>query len=513
MPFDSDKADRAVKFVRALRHTKGKWAGTKFQLQHWQEQIIRDLFGTVKNDGSRQYRTAYIEVPRKNGKSEMAAAIVLYLLFADNEEGAEVYSAAAERDQASLVFDTAAKMVRNGSLSSRCKIIDSTKRIVYYKTGSLYHAISADARSKHGFNAHGVIYDELHVAPNRDLWDVLATSMGAREQPLMVAITTAGYDRTSICWELHSYAVDIFEGRAEDPSFYPCIYAADENDDWEDEDVWSKANPNLEQSVSLDFLRQEYKRAKQIPAYQNTFRRLYLNQWVTQAVRWLDMESWRACGDMPDEEVLKNNTGWLALDLSSTTDLSALVLAVPDDEGVIHVKLWCWCPEENIVLRSDRDKVPYEYWVQQGWLEATPGNVVDYQWIRKKINDLKEEYSHIQGVAYDRWGATQLSIQLEQEDGIYVLPHGQGYKDMSPAMKQTEQRILSKQIRHGNNPVLEWAINNVSVVSDPSENIKADKSKSTERIDPAIALIMAVGTVVGTEKTESKYETEGMTIL
>ena len=230
--FSRKKADWAIEFIARLKHTKGEWAGKPFLLQKWQKMFLKELFGRVKDDGLRQYQTAYLEIPRKNGKSELAAAIALFLLFGDNEPGAEIYSAAADREQASLVFNAAAQMVRNDPvLSGMCKIIDSQKRIVFYETGSFYRAISAEAYSKHGFNAHAVIYDEIHSAPNRDLWDVLSTSMGARTQPLMLGITTAGYDRNSICWELHDYGQKIIDGVVEDPTFFPLIFAADEEDE------------------------------------------------------------------------------------------------------------------------------------------------------------------------------------------------------------------------------------------------------------------------------------------
>lgn len=296
--FSDERANRALQFISALTHTKDKWAGKDFEPRPWQVAIIRELFGRMRAEDSsrRAYRTCYIEIPRKNGKSELAAALALYGLVGDRVVGAEVYSAAADSDQAALVFDVAAQMVRNDPvLSARLKIIDSRKRIVDHQTGSFYRAISAEAYSKHGFNASMVIYDELHAAPQRDLWDVLTTSMGTRDNPMVVAITTAGYDRHSICWEQHDYARKILDGVVVDPTFYPVIYAAPEGADWTDENVWRHANPALEDFRDIDEMRSLAHKAKEIPALQNTFRRLYLNEWTEQSVRWIDMAAWDAC--------------------------------------------------------------------------------------------------------------------------------------------------------------------------------------------------------------------------
>lgn len=505
--FSKEKAGWAVEFISRLTHTRGEWAGQPFNLQKWQEKIIRELFGRVQRDGMRQYRTAYIEVPRKNGKTELAAAIALFMLFGDGEPGAEIYSAAADREQASLVFNAAASMVRhNKALSSLCKIIDSQKRIVYYKTNSFYRAISAEAYSKHGFNAHAVIYDELHVAPNRELWDVLQTSMGARRQPLMLAITTAGYDRNSICWEQHEYARKITEGIVKDKTFLPIIYSAGQDEDWTDERVWRDANPNLGVSIKLDFLRQECRKALEIPAYQNTFRRLYLNQWTTQETRWIDMKKWDACSDEPI--IPRGAPCYLGLDLSSTIDITSASLFCPETGAVLN---WSWIPQENMIARERRDRIPFSQWERQGWITATPGNAVDYGFIRKKINDIKAEYPGLQVVGYDPWNATQLAIQLEQEDGMAVIPIRQGFQTLSPACKELERRILEGKLSHGGNPVLRWAADNVVVVSDPNDNIRPMKNKATERIDPIVSLIIAIAAWQNTEDhSVSVYETRGV---
>lgn len=511
--YSKEKADAAIKFISALTFTKGEWAGRPFILQPWQKKFIRKLFGYVNKDGTRRYRTAYLEIPRKNGKSELAAAIALYLLFADGEPGAEIYSAAADREQASLVFNAAATMVRKSkSLSKISRIIDSQKRIVFYKKNSFYRAISSEAYSKHGFNPHAVVYDELHVAPNRDLWDTLQTSMGARRQPLMLAITTAGYDRNSICWEVHEYARQVRDGVIKDPSFLPVIYSADPEDDWTDEKVWAKANPNLGVTIKLDFLRQECQRAKEIPAYQNTFRRLYLNQWTQQDTRWIDMEAWRECGGKVDYEELANLRCWAGVDLSTTTDISSCALVFePDSDGVVHVLSYNWVPRENIAARVRRDRVPYDLWAQQGHITATEGNVIDYDYIRIAITDeIKRRFPLLQVVGYDPWNATKWAIDLESE-GVPVMEVRQGFKTMSPACKELERLIIGRKLRHNNNPVLTWAMNNLVVAQDPAGNIKPAKDKSTERIDPAVAVIIAISTMLQSEAPEeSAYESRGV---
>jgi len=511
--FSRKKAEWAVDFVSRLTHTKGEWAGQPFNLQKWQKRFVRELFGRTNKDGTRQYRTAYVEVPRKNGKTEMAAAIALYMLFGDGEPGAEIYSAAADREQASLVFNAAATMVRNNqALSSICKIIDSQKRIVCYKTNSFYRAISAEAYSKHGFNAHAVIYDELHVAPNRDLWDVLQTSMGARRQPLMLAITTAGYDRNSICWELHEYARQVKEGTVRDPTFLPLLYSADHDDDWTDEKVWAKANPNLGVTIKLEFLRQECQRAQEIPAYQNTFRRLYLNQWVHQETRWIDMGAWRECVGRVDYKKLAGLRCWAGVDLSTTTDISSCaVVFEPDEDGIVHVLSYSWVPRDNIAARVRRDRVPYDMWAREGYITATDGNVIDHDWIRVTIRDeIKSRFPLLQAVGYDPWNATKWAIDLEN-DGVPVMEVRQGFKTMSPACKEFERLIIGRKLRHDNNPVLTWAMDNLVVTQDPAGNIKPAKDKSTERIDPAVAMVIAISTMLQSDTpVESAYENRGV---
>jgi phage terminase large subunit-like protein len=501
-----------VEFINGLTHTKGKFAREPFNLRPWQRKIVSNLFKVNKRTGLRQYRTSLLMLPRKNGKSEMAAAIALYGLLADNEIGAEVYSAAADRDQASLVFNVAAEMVRNDpELDGMCDILDSTKRIVHRKTGSVYRAISSEAYTKHGFNASMVIADELHAWPNRELWDVLTTSMGARTQPLTFAISTAGYDRHSILYELYSHAQNVLENPAIDPTFLPIIFEAPKDADWTDEKVWKKANPALGDFRSLDEMRVMADRAKAIPAQENTFRRLYLNQWTEQAERWMPMTAWDACKVDIDWDAMRRRKCYVGMDLSSTRDLTALVAVFPDDDGFDVLPMF-FVPADNIREREQRDRVPYAQWKRDEFLIATPGNVVDYEYIRKVLHEWSKLYD-LKEIAYDPWNATDLVTRLSEQDGFSCEPLRQGYASLSAPTKALEAAIVGKELRHDGHPVLRWCLGNVAVESDPAGNLKPSKKVSTERIDGVIALVMAVERMTRDKQPDSVYLTRGVRTL
>lgn len=515
--YDKDAADFAVMFIESLCHTKGTWAGKKFELIDWQERIIRDLFGVLKPNGYRQFNTAYVEIPKKQGKSELAAAVALLLCCGDGEERAEVYGCAADRQQATIVFDVAADMVRMcPALNKRVKILASQKRIIYEPTNSFYQVLSAEAYSKHGFNIHGVVFDELHTQPNRKLFDVMTKGSGdARMQPLYFLITTAGTDTNSICYETHQKAKDILDGRKIDPTFYPVIYGADESDDWTDPAVWRKANPSLDITVGIDKVEAACNSAKQNPGEENSFRQLRLNQWVKQAVRWMPMEKWDACAFPIDEDELEGRVCYGGLDLSSTTDITAFVLVFPplDEEDKYIVLPYFWVPEDTLDLRVRRDHVPYEVWEKQGRLETTEGNVIHYGYIEKFIQRLGEKFN-IREIAFDRWGAVQMVQNLEVI-GFTVVPFGQGFKDMSPPTKELMKLVLEKRIAHGGHPVLRWMMDNIYIRTDPAGNIKADKEKSTEKIDGAVATIMALDRAIrcGNDTGESVYDTRGLLVF
>ena len=515
--YDKSTADYAVAFIENLCHTKGTWAGKPFELIDWQEQIIRDLFGTLKPNGYRQFNTAYIEIPKKQGKSELAAAVALLLTCGDGEERAEVYGCAADRQQAAIVFDVAADMVRMcPALSKRVKILASQKRLIYTPTNSFYQVLSAEAYSKHGFNIHGVVFDELHTQPNRKLFDVMTKGSGdARMQPLYFLITTAGTDTHSICYETHQKAKDIIEGRKIDPTFYPVIYGADESDDWTDPKVWKKANPSLDITVGIDKVKAACESAKQNPGEENAFRQLRLNQWVKQAVRWMPMEKWDKCAFAVDEDELEGRVCYGGLDLSSTTDITAFVLVFPplDEEDKYVILPYFWIPEDNLTLRVNRDHVPYDVWERQGYLQTTEGNVVHYGFIEQFIERLGERFN-IREIAFDRWGAVQMVQNLEGM-GFTVVPFGQGFKDMSPPTKELMKLVLEQKIAHGGHPVLRWNMDNIYIRTDPAGNIKADKEKSTEKIDGAVATIMALDRAIrcGNDHGASVYDERGLLII
>ncbi len=515
--YDKDAADYAVMFIESLCHTKGTWAGKPFELIDWQEQIIRDLFGVLKPNGYRQFNTAYIEIPKKQGKSELAAAVALLLLCGDGEERAEVYGCAADRNQAKIVFDVAVDMVRFcPALSKRVKILESQKKITYLPTNSSYQVLSADVANKHGFNTHGVIFDELHTQPNRKLFDVMLQGSGdARMQPLYFLITTAGNDTNSICYEVHQKAIDIAEGRKVDPTFYSVIYGAAEDEDWTDPKVWKKANPSLGITVGIDKVKAACESAQQNPGEENAFRQLRLNQWVKQSVRWMPMDKWDACAFLVSEDDLEGRICYGGLDLSSTTDITAFVLVFPplDEEDKYYILPYFWIPEETLDLRVRRDHVPYDLWERQGTLMTTEGNVVHYGYIEKFIERLGEKFN-IREIAFDRWGAVQMVQNLEGM-GFTVVPFGQGFKDMSPPTKELMKLVLEEKIAHGGHPVLRWMMDNIFIRTDPAGNIKADKEKSTEKIDGAIATIMGLDRAIrcGNDTGASVYDSRGLLFI
>ncbi len=479
----------AVRFFEEnLTHAKGELGGKPFLLEPWQKDYVRQLFGQLRPDGMRQYRTSLLAIPRKNGKSTLCAGIALKLMF-DGEPGAEIYSCAADRDQARLVFEMAKVCVENSpKLRSRLRVFRNS--IVREETHTTYKALSAEAFTKHGLNAHGVIFDELHAQPGRELVDVMATSQGARRQPLLVYITTAGYDRKSVCWEIWKYAEAVQSGAITDDTFLPAIFAAAPDADWKDEKTWAVANPNLGVSIKLDFLRSECQRAVEVPAYENTFRQLYLNQWTEQDTRWLRMDHW-AQGNKPCPVSLEGRECWAGLDLASTFDTTALVLLFPLDDGTFWVQPYFWIPEENAAQRERRDKVPYLTWARQGHLKMTQGNVTDFDIVRADINALAKRYQ-IRQLAIDRWNATQLATQL-QGDGVNVAGFGQGYASMSPAAKQLEAWAVAGRLLHGGHPVMAWQAGNVAIQQDANGNIKPSKARSTERIDGMVCLAMCCG--------------------
>ena len=514
--YDKKKADRAVTFIENLCHTKGKWAGTPFWLLPWQEQLIRDIFGIVKPDGNRQFRTAFVEICKKVGKSELAAAVALYLLYADNEPSAEVYGAAADRQQASIVFDVAKQMVEmSPALMKRSKLMGATKRIVNYSNAGYYQVLSAEVGGKHGFSVSGLVFDEIHTQPNRQLYDVLTKgSSDARQNPLHFIITTAGNDRHSIAYELHTKAVDILEGRRVDPTFYPVVYGLKDDEDWEDEANWYKVNPSLGYTVDIERLRDACREAKQNPADEITFKWLRCNMWVSSTVAWIPDAIYMRGNEPIDMDALAGRDCYAGLDLSSTGDITALVLIFPprDEEEKYVLLPYFWIPEETIPRRVKANSVPYDIWEKQGYIMSTEGNVIHYDFIEKFIMDLSEKY-HILEIAVDRWNATQMIQNLEGE-GFTIVPFGQGFSSMSAPTKEFYRLLMEGRIIHGGNPVLRWMAGNVVIDTDPAGNIKVTKAKSKEKIDGIVAAIMALDRCIRQEgQSGSVYDERGLLVF
>lgn len=515
--FDERKARRVVHFIENLKHTKGAFRGQPFHLLDWQRSLVEDIFGTVNENGTRQYRRAYLEIPKKNGKSELGAAIALNMLVNDDEARAEVYSCASDRQQAGIVFDVAADMVtQNPALQKRIKVIPSTRRMVYMQTGSVYQVLSSEVHTKHGLNVSAVIFDELHTQPNRDLYDVMTFGSGdARRQPLFLFLTTAGKDRNSICWEVHQRALDVLAGRKIDPTFYASVFALPDGADWTDEKNWYIANPSLGRTFDLEKMQDAFREAQSNPADENLFKQLRLNVWVKQSIRWMPMEAWDECGTAVDSAELEGRTCYAGLDLSNTTDITAFVLVFPprDEAEPYAVLPFFFLPSETLDVRVRRDHVPYDVWAAREQVLLTEGNVVHYGYIERYVERLGERY-HIAEIAYDRWNASHLVQNLE-DMGFNVVPFGQGFRDMSSPTKELMRLTLEHRIAHGGHPVLRWMVDNVYVRTDPAGSIKPDKEKSTEKIDGVVATIMALDRALRNSEGHgaSIYENRGLLIL
>lgn len=523
--WDPEAGDRVIQFVEGYcKHHKGKqWAGKPLLLEEWQKDIVRQAFGWFRADGTRRYRTMYVEVPRKNGKSELAAALGLYLLMADGEAGAEIYSSATKKDQARIVWKTSAAMVK-ASPELRRFITSYQGSLVCDRTDSSFVPLGADSKTLDGLNPHGNIVDELHAHPDRRVWDVLDTAMGAREQPLTVAITTAGlYDPESIGWQMHEYATKVLDEVFEDDSFFAFIAAADEGDDLFSDAAMQKANPNWGISVIPSYMRGQATKAQRQSAFYNEFLIKHLNVWTQQVSRWLSLEEWNACEPPlpPDasafalatarEKKLERRACFGGLDLSTRQDLTALVLAFPQDKNLVELVCRFWLPEARVKEYSAKGQHHYDLWQREGWLSVTPGNVIDYEFIRAEINALSKRYV-IKALAYDPWSATDLAIRLQGDD-VPVIECRQGFKTLSEPSKDLEARIVEHQVRHMHNPVLRFCVSNAVITRDAAGNIKPDKEKATGRIDGVVATVMALNRLGGTVPTTGSYLSQGPAVV
>jgi phage terminase large subunit-like protein len=523
--FDPVSAQRAIDFFLFLNHSKGEWAGLSFELSPWQQFIVYSIFGWKKADGTRRFRVAHVEVARKNGKTTLWAGIGLYLFFADGEPGAEVYCAATKKDQARILFNEAERM-RKASPALKKRILSFRDNMNVPATNSKFEPLGADQDTLDGLNPHGALVDELHAHKTRGLWDVLDTATGSRRQSLLAAITTAGFERESICYKQHEYGEKILEQVIDDDSFFVYIACLDRDDDWEDERNWPKANPGLGVSVKLDSLRIQCAKAKNEPTALNAFLRLRLNVWTQQNTRWMPIEAWNECtgfsvaGIDPivlQKQILERLTGQLCmagLDLSSKVDLAAYVKLFLPTEAIPKFVAICrfYMPEDNVWKRVKEDRVPYDVWIREGFITATPGNVVDYDWIKSDI--LKDaKIFQMKELAFDPYNATQMSTQLQKE-GITTVEFRQGFLSMSEPTKELMKIVLQKTLAHLSNPVLRWNAANVVVKQDEAGNLKMNKDKSPEKIDGLVALVMALGRAIASPgESDSVYETRGVLLL
>lgn len=513
--FDAAKARKSVDFVeRYCKHYKGEWAGQPMLLEPWQKLVQYEVFGWVDALGFRVVRMSWVEVARKNGKSQWAGAIAVLLLVADGEHGAEIYSSATKRDQARIVFNAGKQMVRQNAALSRNVKVHRTQ-MTCERLGSVFLPLSSEAHTLDGLDPHGNIVDEIHAHRTREVWDVLDTAMAARRQPLTWVITTAGiYDPEQIGWLQHEYALQVLEGVLSDDALFVWISAADDDVDWTEGDTaLQQANPNWGVSANPEYLRKQRDKARVQASFTNTFRRLHLNQWTQAKKLWINLEQWRECGGpLPAAEILAALECWGGIDLSSKIDLTAFVLAFYDeDQDVWYLRVWFFMPGDDIGERSRKDRVPYDRWAEQGYITLTDGNVIDYEYIIATVLDADEEYGLLE-LGFDPWNAEQTAIKLEQE-GITMVRMRQGYATLSEPTKEFEKLVVSGSLRHGDNPVLTWMANNTMVVSDAAGNIKIDKSKSIKRIDGVAASIMAIGRGIVSEGGSSVYDDRGITFI
>lgn len=522
--FDQVKAQKAVDFFPAkLKHTEGEWAGRSFKLAFWQDPIIRFLFGWhIPNDeeGSdrpvvRLYRQLLLWIPRKNGKTEFAAGLALMMLLGDAEYGGQVYSIATDKDQAAIVFNKVATMI--GFSYELASVATAFKDHVFCEQlKAVMKPLSGKVTGKHGYSASGLIGDEAHEWANDEVYTFVHQSSGARAQPLEAIISTAGKIGYGYGWELYQEAENIANGVLPEQRTLAVIYAANDNDDWKDEKVWARVNPNIGVSPKWAYLRSEFQKALQSPRREGTFKRYHLNMWTEQATRWIRLEDWRACSEFPLDPVTQDNAfywrelpakmrgrkAYCGVDLSSVKDITAVVLVFPPEEpGERWVIIpWMWVPKKTVDLQSGNGKNHYETWVKHGALTQTAGNQVDYDYVEQVLLEVFEQYD-VEMIAYDRWNAGQLMTNLKKEE-LPVHPFGQGFASLNAPSKEFERRCLAHSFEHGNHPVLTWMCANLSCETDAPGNVKPSKETSGNKIDGLFAAIMAIGVEIGEQPEE-----------
>lgn len=491
--FDRNAAQHAIDFYQFLRHSKGRWAGKTLELEPWQQALLWVLYGWQRRKtGTRRFRSGYVEIARKNGKTTIASGLALYMMLADGEAGAEVYSAATKRDQAKLAWDEAGRMVKASPYLRQHITVHKDKIFLKWDQASKYVPLGRDSDTMDGLNVHCAIVDELHAHRTSEIWDVLETGTGARTQALMFGITTAGFNQSSFCYERRKYTTQVLDGVIEDDSHFGIIFTLDEGDDEWDETNWIKANPNLGISVDLDDLREQARKAKELPSALTSFLTKRLNIWTRAAEHFIHPDKWRACGGAFDISLLDGRTCYAGLDLSNTLDITAFVLVFPptEDDPFFRVLPRFWVPETAMHERSRRDQVPYDAWARAGWITAIPGDVIDYEWIYRQIDEDAQRYD-LQEIGFDRWGAAAIYLWMANR-GLTVVQIGQGYASMSAPMKELEKLIVSGALAHGDNPVLTWMAYNMVAMRDAAGNVKPDKKNSGEKIDGLVAMIMGL---------------------
>lgn len=509
--FDRVAAYNAITFFETeLVHVKGPLAGQRLTLERWQRRFIRRLYGWKRrDDGTRRYRTAFIFVPRKNGKSFLGAGIALYGLVADGEMGAECVSAAVDREQARVIFDVAKQIVQlNPRLSKIITVY--AKTLVVHKTASKYSVLSADVENKHGANPSTIVFDELHTQPNGDLVSVLKTGTGARAQPLTVFFTTAGHDKNSVCFEYYLKAKQVAAEPWRDPTFLPLIFEATPQDDWKDPAVWKKANPNYGISINPVNFQVSFNEACENKRLENDFKRLHLNMWTEQLERWIPMDQWDDCGEKQfTERDLEDLICIGGLDLSSKIDLTCFVLLFIDDDGNVYVLPFFWLPQADIQLKEEKDNVPYREWAKAGYIELTPGDIIDYAYIRKKINALGDRF-RIREIAFDPYRAEQIAVQLGQ-DGFVMVEVRQGFPKLSEPSKELEALLQARKFRHNGHPILRWMAQNAAAEVNAQGDIMPSKKLAKQRMDGIAATVTALSRVIVYEGAKkSRYEDEGL---
>ena len=517
--YDEGKAADVVEFCGFLHHYKGAFSGQVFEPLEWQVFILGSLFGWVeKKTGLRRFRSAYVEVPRKNGKTFMAAAVALYLLVADGEPGAEIYSVATKKDQAKLVWNDCLKMVKK-SASLRKHLDDRYVTIHFDKADSFFMPLGSDSTTLDGLNPHGSVKDELHEWPSRGLWDVIDDAYGSREQPLDFSITTAGYNITGICYEIRTHCENILKQEGYDDERQFCYIASVDEEDIEkinkdfsalnDRRLWEKANPCLGVSKRAEYLEDQVAKALKMPGKENAVKNKQFNIWTSAEKKWMDMPAWRKCGGEIDEDSLLGAACFPGMDLATTTDLAAVVYIFPPgpyDEWVILPKFYL--PEESPHSgRSSKIKDVLLFWARADLITLTPDDVIDYDFIERDIGEAGEKFD-VRSIGYDPWNATSIVSNLVGS-GFDMVKMRQGFGTMSSPMKELEKLTRKGKIRHGGNPVLEWMMGNTVAREDANENKAPDKSKSSEKIDGTTATIIGLGVALNETDGGSVYDERG----